>query len=42
MRTLEGVAIAKAKGKQPKLPAWQQARPVGLHEAGKHTRRRAG
>ncbi|HKS46124.1 MAG TPA: recombinase family protein [Amycolatopsis sp.] len=41
MRTREGMAIAKAKGKlkgkQPKLSARQQAHLVELHEAGKHT-----
>lgn len=41
MRTREGMAIAKAKGKlkgkQPKLSARQQAHLVELHQAGKHT-----
>lgn len=41
MRTREGMAIAKAKGKlrgkRPKLTARQQAHLVELHEAGKHT-----
>lgn len=41
MRTREGMAIARAKGKlrgkQPKLSARQQAHLVELHEAGTHT-----
>ncbi|SQD97362.1 recombinase family protein [Parafrankia sp. BMG5.11] len=41
MRTREGMAIAKAKGKlrgrQPKLSARQQAHLVELNDAGKHT-----
>ncbi|WP_433489870.1 recombinase family protein [Nocardia grenadensis] len=41
MRTREGMAIAKAKGKlrgkQPKLSARQRARLVELHRAGTHT-----
>ncbi|MFC3494833.1 recombinase family protein [Glycomyces rhizosphaerae] len=40
MRTREGMAVAKAKGrlkgKQPKLTARQQAHLVGLHAAGDH------
>ena len=40
MRTREGMAVARAKGrlkgKQPKLSARQQARLVQLHEAGEH------
>jgi hypothetical protein len=41
LRTREGVAIAKAKGKlkgkQPKLSTRQQAHLVKLHAAGEHT-----
>ncbi|WP_196812305.1 recombinase family protein [Nocardia sp. CNY236] len=41
LRTREGMAIAKAKGKlrgkQPKLSARQQAHLVELHQAGKYT-----
>jgi DNA invertase Pin-like site-specific DNA recombinase len=41
MRTREGMAVAKAKGKlrgkQPKLSARQQSHLVALHEAGDHT-----
>jgi DNA invertase Pin-like site-specific DNA recombinase len=41
MRTREGMAIARAKGKlkgkQPKLSARQQAHLVELHQAGTHT-----
>jgi DNA invertase Pin-like site-specific DNA recombinase len=41
LRTREGMAIAKAKGKlrgkQPKLSARQQAHLVQLHTAGSHT-----
>src|SRR5258708_9792545 len=40
MRTREGMAVARAKGrlkgKQPKLSARQQAHLVQLHEAGQH------
>jgi DNA invertase Pin-like site-specific DNA recombinase len=41
MRTREGMAIARAKGrlrgKQPKLSVRQQAHLVQLHQSGKHT-----
>ena len=41
MRTREGMAVAKAKGrlrgKQPKLTARQEAHLVELHRAGRHT-----
>jgi DNA invertase Pin-like site-specific DNA recombinase len=41
MRTREGMAVARAKGKlkgkQPKLSATRQAHLVKLHEAGEHT-----
>ncbi|WP_327634725.1 recombinase family protein [Kribbella sp. NBC_00482] len=41
MRTREGMAVAKAKGKlrgkQPKLSARQQSHLVALHEAGDHS-----
>jgi DNA invertase Pin-like site-specific DNA recombinase len=41
MRTREGMAIARAKGrlrgKQPKLSARQQAHLVQLHQSGQHT-----
>ena len=41
MRTREGMAVAKAKGrlrgKQPKLSVRQEAHLVELHRAGKHT-----
>jgi resolvase-like protein/helix-turn-helix resolvase-like protein len=41
MRTREGMAVAKAKGKlrgnNPKCPARQQSHLVALHEAGDHT-----
>jgi DNA invertase Pin-like site-specific DNA recombinase len=41
MRTREGMAIARAKGrlrgKQPKLSVRQQAHLVQLHQGGKHT-----
>jgi DNA invertase Pin-like site-specific DNA recombinase len=41
MRTREGMAVARAKGKlrgkQPKLSARQQAHLVALHRAGEHT-----
>jgi len=41
MRTREGMAVAKAKGKlkgkQPKLSAAQQKHLVKLHQAGEHT-----
>jgi DNA invertase Pin-like site-specific DNA recombinase len=41
MRTREGMAVARAKGKlrgkQPKLSARQQAHLLQLHDAGKHT-----
>ncbi|MBV9161994.1 MAG: recombinase family protein [Pseudonocardiales bacterium] len=41
MRTREGMAIARAKGKlrgkQPKLSARQQAHLIALHDAGTHT-----
>jgi DNA invertase Pin-like site-specific DNA recombinase len=41
LRTREGMKAAKAKrrlrGKQPKLTPRQEAHPVELHQAGKHT-----
>jgi DNA invertase Pin-like site-specific DNA recombinase len=41
MRTREGMAVARAKGrlrgKRPKLPPGQEARLVALHAAGEHT-----
>ncbi len=41
MRTREGMAVAKAKGrlrgKQPKLSKSQEAHLVALHQAGTHT-----
>ncbi len=41
MRTREGMAVAKAKGrlrgKQPKLSTRQEAHLVQLHSAGQHT-----
>ena len=41
MRTREGMAVARAKGKlrgkQPKLSARQQAHLVTQHESGEHT-----
>ena len=41
MRTREGIAVAKAKGKlrgkQPKLSARQQAHLVTQHQSGEHT-----
>lgn len=41
MRTREGMAIAKAKGrlrgKKPKLSPSQEAHLVELHKAGRHT-----
>ncbi|WP_079183411.1 helix-turn-helix domain-containing protein [Kitasatospora aureofaciens] len=41
MRTREGMAVARAKGKlkgkQPKLSSRQQAHLVQLHQAGEHT-----
>jgi DNA invertase Pin-like site-specific DNA recombinase len=41
MRTREGMAVAKAKGKlrgkQPKLSARQQAHLVAQHTSGEHT-----
>jgi len=41
MRTREGMAVAKAKGrlrgKQPKLSTRQEAHLVQLHRAGQHT-----
>ncbi len=41
MRTREGLAVAKAKGrlrgKQPKLPLRQEAHLVALHASGEHS-----
>jgi DNA invertase Pin-like site-specific DNA recombinase len=37
MRTREGMAIAKAKGKPPKLSSAQQRHLLELHREGKHT-----
>ena len=37
MRTREGMAVAKAKGKQPKVSARQQAHLVAQRRSGEHT-----
>jgi DNA invertase Pin-like site-specific DNA recombinase len=37
LRTREGMAVARAKGKPPKLSARQQAEPVRMHGTGEYT-----